>query len=102
TISAFRMPTTYDTLSALLVGKPKARYELNTNSVISGEPRLFSEEEELDMALTELEYRGLVGWDRRANRYDLHPIVRRVVWSRLSYDMRREVYAGLESYFEPL
>jgi hypothetical protein len=69
TIAAFRMPARYDTLTAFLVGKSKAK----------GKRKPCAHERELDAALTELEDRGLVGWDRRANRYDLHPIVRGVV-----------------------
>lgn len=84
TIAAFRMPTSYDTLAALVVGE---------NNACSSEP-------ELDAALDELEDRGLVGWDKRANRYDLHPIVRVVVWSGLGEDARRGVYTTLQVHFE--
>lgn len=86
TIAAFRMPASYDTLTALLVGKAK----------------LCAEEGELDAILTELEDRGLVGWDRCANRYDLHPIVRGVVWSGLGDETRRGVYANLNEHFEAI
>src|SRR5205085_9813434 len=84
TIAAFRMPARYDTLAALLIdeGKPCA------------------DEHELDEVLTELEDRGLVGWDKRANRYDLHPLVRGVVWSGLNEDARRGVYTSLHAHFE--
>ncbi len=64
-IVAFRMPASYETLSALLIG--------------AGKP--CADAGDLDRALTELEDRGLIGWDREANRYDAHPIVRGVVWS---------------------
>jgi tetratricopeptide (TPR) repeat protein len=47
-----------------------------------------------------LEDRGLVGWDKRANRYDLHPLVRGVVWSGLGDDARRGVYTNLHAHFE--
>ena len=96
TIAAFRMPARYDTLASLLVGK-------------SWLPTLFkhktkpcTNERELDQVLTELEDRGLVGWDKRANRYDLHPIVRGVVWSSLSKYVRRGVYKSLYAHFEAL
>ena len=56
--------------------------------------------ESLDQILTELEDRGLVGWDRRANRYDLHPIVRGVVWAALADSARQEVYSQLYGYFD--
>ncbi|HEY0348559.1 MAG TPA: DUF4062 domain-containing protein [Pyrinomonadaceae bacterium] len=84
TIAAFRMPTSYDTLAAVLVGE---------NKPCTNEP-------ELDGLLNELEDRGLVGWDKRANRYDLHPLVRGVVWSGLGDDARRGVYTSLHAHFE--
>lgn len=83
-IAAFRMPTGYDTLTALVIG---------------GENQCDTEME-LDEILVELEDRGLVGWDKRANRYDLHPIVRRVVWSNIGDDARQGVYTSLHSHFE--
>ena len=49
--------------------------------------------------LTELEDRGLLGWDRRANRYDLHPIVRGVAWNGLDAAAQQGVYAGLHELF---
>lgn len=84
TIAAFRMPANYDTLVALLTGD----VEPCTN------------EQELDVVLVELEDCGLVGWDKRTNRYDLHPIVRGVVWSGLNHDRRQDVYSILHTYFE--
>lgn len=86
TVAAFRMPARYDTLAALLIcdGKPCA------------------DERELDGVLTELEDRGLVGWDRRANRYDLHPLVRGVVWSGLSDDTRHGIYTTLHAHLKRL
>jgi tetratricopeptide (TPR) repeat protein len=53
----------------------------------------------LDTVLTELEDRGLVGWDRSSNRYDLHPIVRGVVWNGLDDLGRKDVYGTLEQHF---
>ena len=83
-IAGFRMPAGYDTLTALLIGEAKP----------------CADERELDAVLAELEDRGLVGWDKRANRYDLHPIVRGVVWSGLGDDGRRGVYINLHAHFE--
>jgi tetratricopeptide (TPR) repeat protein len=100
TISAFRMPATYDTLTALLVGKKKTRYILSTNELVTEEGKLFEEERDLDAALSELEDRGLLGWDKRANRYDVHPIVRGVVWEGMAEEARRGVYSNLHSHFE--
>jgi tetratricopeptide (TPR) repeat protein len=83
-IAAFRMPASYDTLTALLIGEAKP----------------CASERELDAVLAELEDRGLVGWDKRANRYDLHPIVRGVVWDSVKEDKRQDVYAALQRHFE--
>jgi tetratricopeptide (TPR) repeat protein len=85
-IAAFRMPARYDTLSALLIKEGK----------------VCADEHELDEVLTELEDRGVVGWDKRANRYDLHPIVRGVVWNGLGDDTKRGVYTSLRAHFETL
>jgi tetratricopeptide (TPR) repeat protein len=70
--------------------------------LLIGEGKACVNEHELDNVLTELEDRGLVGWDKRANRYDLHPIVRGVVWSGLGNDTRRGVYKSLHAHFEAL
>lgn len=84
TIAAFRIPTSYDTLAAVSIG----------------ENVVCSDDSELDVILNELEDRGLVGWDKRANRYDLHPIVRGVVWSGLADETRVAVYSRLLAHFE--
>jgi hypothetical protein len=57
TVAAFRSPTVFPTLAALLVG----------------DDRPCAIQAELDQVLTDLEDRGLLGWDRVSNRYDLHP-----------------------------
>jgi tetratricopeptide (TPR) repeat protein len=82
----FRMPASYATLEALLVGADKACPSV----------------QDLDRALTELEDRGLIGWDREANRYDAHPIVRGVVWQLTDVKDQRAVYAAIAAYFEPM
>jgi tetratricopeptide (TPR) repeat protein len=84
TIAAFRMPARYDTLTALLIGKRKALVD----------------ESALDSALTELEDRGLLSWDRRTNRYDMHPVVRGEVLRRLNEVARRDIYGTLQAHFE--
>jgi hypothetical protein len=86
TLVGFRLPASYATLEALLVGLDKP----------CGSAR------ELDRVLTELEDRGLIGWDRVANRYDAHPIVRGVVWQLTNTADQRAVYAALEAHFEPM
>ncbi len=82
----FRMPASYAALEALLVAPDKA----------------CGSAQDLDRALTELEDRGLIGWDREANRYDAHPIVRGVVWRLTDPKDQRAVYTALEAHFEPM
>jgi tetratricopeptide (TPR) repeat protein len=84
TLTAFRVLPDYGIIAAVLAGDDKP----------------CKDEHELDAALTELEDRGLVGWDKRANRYDLHPIVRGVVWSGLDDDAKKGVYSALHAHFE--
>jgi tetratricopeptide (TPR) repeat protein len=86
TIAAFRMPAAYDTLVALLVGVDKP----------------YSIESGMITILADLEDRGLLGWDRRANRYDLHPIVRGVTWSGLGNHDKQGIYQTLSTHFESL
>lgn len=86
TIAAFRMPAAYDTLVALFVGESK----------------LCNSENALIAILADLEDRGLLGWDRRANRYDLHPIVRGVTWAGVGNQVRQGIYQTLSKHFESL
>jgi tetratricopeptide (TPR) repeat protein len=88
-IAGFRMPAAYETLAALLVGVDRAT-------------RPFPNDETFDRALAELDDRGLLGWDRRANRYDLHPIVRGVVWSGASEDDRLGIAERMRAHFKPM
>jgi tetratricopeptide (TPR) repeat protein len=83
------MPAAYETLVALLVGEDPAT-------------RPFSSENAFDRALADLDDRGLVGWDRRANRYDLHPIVRGVVWSGADESDRQAIAERMRAHFEPM
>lgn len=84
TLAAFRMPAGWETVRDLMVG----------------EERPCADDQELDRVLTELEDRGLVGWDKRANRYDLHPIVRGVVWAGLNSSARHYIYGQINGYFD--
>ncbi|MEO1314998.1 MAG: DUF4062 domain-containing protein [Pseudomonadota bacterium] len=86
TIVGFRLPTAYDTLLALSVGKGKACAEAGA----------------LHEILDALEDRGLIGWDRGANRYDAHPIVRGVVWRGVAKGEREAVLGAMESHFQPM
>jgi Domain of unknown function (DUF4062) len=59
-VAACQGPATYESLSASLVGPD----------------RPLASDIDLDDVLNVLEQRGLIGWDRKANTYDIHPIVR--------------------------
>jgi len=111
TLAAFRMPATWDTLRVLLVqssGRPEQRSKSNSEKkkgASKGRPnkgtkRLCADDRALDGVLTELEDRGLMGWDKQANRYDLHPIVRGVVWAALAQEAKHGIYRNLHSYFD--
>lgn len=92
-IAGFRMPASMETVKALLIRNEE-------DGDIGQKP--FATLHELDLALTALEDRGLLGWDRRANRYDLHPIVRGVVWSGLKDTERNDIYGSLHTHFEAM
>lgn len=85
-IVALRMPARYDALAALLLGRGKRCANAH----------------ELDEVLTELEDRGLVGWNRRGNRYDVHPLVRGVILNGLDENTRLDVYTRLHAHFHTL
>lgn len=93
-LAGFRMPTDLETLRALLVRAPEEEADPASKP--------FASLAELDAALTGLEDRGLLGWDRRANRYDLHPIVRGVVWSGLGEHDRAGVRGALRDHFSAI
>ena len=84
TIAAFRMPTQYDTLLA----------------VCAGENKPCADAKALDHILTELEDRGILGWERQSDRYDLHPVVRGVAWTLASAEVQTQAYSALQGYFE--
>ncbi len=86
TVAAFRMPASQETLDALFVGDDKR----------------FASPGAFDAALLDLEDRGLVGWDAGANRYDLHPIVRGVVWNTVDGDARTAIFTTMEGHFSAL
>ena len=85
TIAAFRAPATYDTLLGLFQRSEKCWSA-----------------QDMDDVLGDLEDRGLVGWNRQDNTYDLHPIVRGVVWNGLGADVRHGVFDELHSYFQAI
>jgi tetratricopeptide (TPR) repeat protein len=51
-----------------------------------------------DAGLTDLHDRGLLGWDREMRTYDLHPVVRGVVWRGLPEVVKQSVYEAIHVY----
>ena len=90
-IAGFRMPASMGALRALLV---------RTDPHDDALEKPFGTLSGLDRALSALEDRGLLGWDRQGNRYDLHPIVRGVVWTELDNVQRMALYGSLRNHFE--
>jgi tetratricopeptide (TPR) repeat protein len=85
-IAALHGPCPYNTLIALLVND-----------------KLYPDEGKLDEALTELEDRGLLGWDKEVtNRYGMHAVVRGVILSGLDETRKKQIYEALDAYFQPI
>jgi tetratricopeptide (TPR) repeat protein len=78
-LAAFRNPTTYDTLTIFNERGDDASF---------------------DAALEDLRVRGLLQRDFKNNRYDLHPLVRRYAYDRLTD--KTTVHARLRDYFAGL
>lgn len=115
TLAAFRMPATWETLCAVLIepiNKTTASVKRNfwgwirKNKAKTTAPLLSKKAcpnvSAFVVVLAELEDRGLVGWDKVANRYDLHPIVRGVIWDGLTTNKRKDIYEVLHSHFRPI
>lgn len=63
--------------------------------------RSWEDETELSDSLTVLEDRGLIGWDRSENSYELHPVVRGVTWAQLDQRGKEEILAKKIACLEP-
>lgn len=97
TLAAFRMPATWETLSAVIA--EDSNLDKTWRLARTSELAPHVSRAKLDNALAELEDRGLVGWDRSSNRYDLHPIVRIVAWDRTSKTTQTSILELLHEYF---
>jgi hypothetical protein len=87
-LAAFRYPVDYDALVAINPFRPAG-----------ADDREFGLEP-LHQALSTLEERGLVQWDRKHNRYDLHPVVRAYAYGQL--EDKQATYDQVKGYFEAL
>ncbi|HKP37287.1 MAG TPA: TIR domain-containing protein [Pyrinomonadaceae bacterium] len=82
-IACFRSPVKYDALRALA--------ETQSSRVPSPQ--------NLDIDLRDLVARGLLHQDTKRSRFDLHPIVRRYAYERLTVPDRQSAHARLRDYF---
>ncbi len=100
-IAGFRMAAGIETLQAVLVNSapPTSAAPEGADPRVQAPFRSFGE---LDAALTVLEDRGLLGWDRRANRYDLHPIVRGVVWDLMHREHQHAICEMLRTHLDAI
>ncbi len=92
-IAAFRYPVEYDVLLAINPYLPALEGDLDQEAKLSAV-------QQLNEALTELEARGLVQWERATNRYDLHPVVRAYAYDHLAD--QAGAFARIRGYFEAL
>jgi tetratricopeptide (TPR) repeat protein len=87
-IACFRSPINYEVLKIIFSKPSWKRTQKKSRSV-----------ETLPESLRLLETRGLLQWDRKDNRYDLHPIVRRYAYEQLSASERIMAHRRLRDYF---
>ena len=107
-IAAFRYPVDYAALIAINpFNEPlRGEHSLPPPAEEGGSPKVPGRTEaepkltRLHHALSELEERGLVQWDRGQNRYDLHPVVRNFAYGRL--ESKTATLAQLRNYFAAL
>ena len=87
-IACFRAPMTYDALKAI-----------SSKTSRKGKKAKVVPNENLSDDLKTLEKSGLLHWDRKSNKYDLHPIVRRYAYERLASTDRVTAHTRLRDYF---
>jgi tetratricopeptide (TPR) repeat protein len=92
-VACFRGPVGYAALAALAASPPLAALTTSPPQAGGTEGGL------LDADLRDLVARGLLHHDRAANRYDLHPIVRRYAYDRLAGGERETAHRRLRDYF---
>jgi tetratricopeptide (TPR) repeat protein/transcriptional regulator with XRE-family HTH domain len=90
-LAGFRRPARAEMLKGLL---------MRTAEADDPEKKPFATHGEFDAGLTDLKDRGLLGWDRDSQSYDLHPVVCGVVWKGLNEAVKRSVYGALRVYCE--
>jgi tetratricopeptide (TPR) repeat protein len=89
TFAGFRMPQDWSTIRKVLVSQGEV-----SNKFVD----LCRDDRELSVVIGELNDRNLLGWDRET-RYELHSLVKTVVWSSLRQDSKRNVAEHLYTFF---
>ncbi len=102
-IACFRSPVSYEVLKALAAkGEGEAPAEPSDDVTVGSagaSPSQRTPQVDLDADLRGLIARGLVHHDRKENRFDLHPIVRRYAYDRLGDAARTAAHRQLRDYF---
>lgn len=101
-IACFRNPVKYDALKALTkteITTETQRHGENEAQSVSSSPSLRVSVVNLDSDLRDLIARGLLHHDKKENRFDLHPIVRRYAYDRLAAPDRAAAHTRLRDYF---
>ena len=108
TVACFRGPVAQEALVQMVAQQQPAESKPRKPSFIDRllghrkqTPRVSESLEALglDAALRELVDRGLLHHDRKAGKYDLHPIVRRYAYDRLGDRDRTNAHGQLRDYF---
>jgi transcriptional regulator with XRE-family HTH domain/tetratricopeptide (TPR) repeat protein len=90
-LTACHMPARVEMLTEVLIRTVEADDPAQKPFATSGA---------FDAGLTDLHDRGLLGWDRETRTYDVHPVVRGVVWRGLPETVKQSVYEALRVYCE--
>lgn len=96
-VAAFRYPVDYAALSVINPYLPSvsARERPKPDELQDAQAKFHK-------GLTELEDRGLLQWDRSANRYDLHPLVRAYAFEGLEGEERKYTFDRIRDHFQGL
>jgi tetratricopeptide (TPR) repeat protein len=99
-IACFRGPVTYAVLKVIAREESRAEAERGRQEEPFGSsPAVRVATRDLDSALRDLVVRGLVHHDTRESRFDLHPIIRRYAYARMTKRDRAAAHAQLRDYF---
>lgn len=106
-IACFRAPVTYDALKAITTvevdseinKKSKTKWKSRSSKSKAAKSKEIVQYPDFDNDLRDLLSRGLLHHDPKTNKYDLHPIVRRYAYERLTSTDRTAAHIRLRDYF---